>query len=420
MKRYYLTSSLLNTKKLVCFLALVVISMATILLSQPVGAAEVDKSKDAVGGGVNDDFYSSNDITFYSAQACPVGGTASIGIGTLVGNTNAEQIWNYLIAKGLTAEQAAGVMGNIQQESGYKPGVEEQSGGGGFGIIQWTGGRRTNLEAAAADKGVPASDMLFQLDYMYEESINRTSKTIQGSNEWEGLKRQLTIEDALVYWHDNAERSADSPEKVISVRGANAQDAYNSFKNLAPISAPADVSRLAARRDCDPALSTATMGSAGIAKTTLAYAWPTYKGNTIDAMPDYTAAVTKAKSEGRYVGGTIYSGIDCGGFVTLLLHDSGFDPTYNYNGKSSDGAGPTDTQEAWAKANWQTLGRGNEINTADLKPGDVALQPGHTFIYVGDIPGFDSKVASASHNERAPMAGTESLTYSNATWYRKK
>lgn len=172
-------------------------------------------------------------------------------------------------------------------------------------------------------------------------------------------------------------------------------------------------------------------GGGDLSATTLAYAWPTYKGKGGDATQakkEYEKAVADAQKLGEYVGGTIAwcrtnkgksvfsDGVDCGGFVTRLVTDSNWDPGYNYNGKG----GPTPTQEKWLQENWQKLGRGSEIDTGTLKAGDVAMLPGHTFIYVGDIPGFSSKIASASLCNRAPMAGKESLTDSDVTWYRKK
>lgn len=168
-----------------------------------------------------------------------------------------------------------------------------------------------------------------------------------------------------------------------------------------------------------------------LSATTLAYAWPTYKGKGGDATkakPEYEKAVADAQKLGEYVGGTIdwcrsnkgktalSDGVDCGGFVTRLVTDSGWDPHYNFDAKG----GPTGTQEEWLQKNWQKLGLGSEIDTGTLKPGDVAMLPGHTFIYVGDIPGFSSKIASASLCNRAPMAGKESITASDTTWYRKK
>ena len=158
----------------------------------------------------------------------------------------------------------------------------------------------------------------------------------------------------------------------------------------------------------------------------LSYAWPQYhEAPWHDRMPAYAEAVTRSISEGRYVGGSVAGvpGIDCGGFVTILVQNSGLEPNYN------DSKGATGTQEAWVKSHgWKLLNRssGTAVDTSILQPGDVAFSSGHTFIYVGEIPGFDSVIASASYSTRgagrAPMAGKEDLTFGNGVivrWYRK-
>ncbi len=156
-----------------------------------------------------------------------------------------------------------------------------------------------------------------------------------------------------------------------------------------------------------------------------AYAWPEYhKAPFTNRMPDYAEAVTTSISEGRYVGGSINGvpGIDCGGFVTILAQNSGLASDYN------DTKGNTDTQESWVKShNWTLLNSSTStpVDTSILQAGDVAFTNGHTFIYVGEIEGFDSNIASASYGNssaRAPMAGHESLISGNGTtvrWYRK-
>ena len=76
--------------------------------------------------------------------------------------------------------------------------------------------------------------------------------------------------------------------------------------------------------------------------------------------------------------------------------------------------------------NWTLLNKNSEtaIDTSILQPGDVAFSKGHTFIYVGEINGFDSVIASASYGNstaRAPMAGTENLIKGHGVyvrWYR--
>lgn len=70
---------------------------------------------------------------------------------TASGSDNKSKIYNGLISEvGLTAEQAAGGLGNIQSESGgtFSPFIHEYSQSwesGGWGIVQWTGGRRARV-----------------------------------------------------------------------------------------------------------------------------------------------------------------------------------------------------------------------------------------------------------------------------------
>jgi len=165
-----------------------------------------------------------------------------------------------------------------------------------------------------------------------------------------------------------------------------------------------------------------------------AYAWPDYhKPQFVERMPAYANAVTISLSEGRYVGGAVAGvrGIDCGGFVTILTQNSGLEPNYN------SGTGGTTAQEKWVVDNGWTLinvSPTSRVDTSLLLPGDIAFSGGtsyvtngHTFIYVGDIPGFNSVIASASYSYdgtggRAPMAGREDLISSGGTpvrWYRR-
>jgi N-acetylmuramoyl-L-alanine amidase len=149
------------------------------------------------------------------------------------------------------------------------------------------------------------------------------------------------------------------------------------------------------------------------------YAWPTYHDAPyLDMRPDYKTAIAKAQSQGRYVGGGKHPGVDCGGFVTTLMIDSGFEPHYNSDGKG----GATDAQESWLKGNWQQI---HPTSTKDLQPGDVAINSDHTYVYVGNVEGFSSTIASASYSTtglswRTPMAGKEVPADPDFNWYRKK
>ena len=135
------------------------------------------------------------------ATNCVCGGSV-----TLVGSDNAEKAFHFFVSKGLTAIQAAGLMGNIQAESHFDTDIIEGGTGIGYGIAQWSYGRRTALEDAAAAAGVDVADLGFQLNYLYNESLGRDSRTYPGISEWEGLTKQETVIDATIYWQDNFER----------------------------------------------------------------------------------------------------------------------------------------------------------------------------------------------------------------------
>lgn len=60
-------------------------------------------------------------------------------------------------------------MGNIYAESGFNAGAIEGGSGIGFGLCQWSYGRRTQLEAYAASKGLEPSDVDTQIEFLLGE-----------------------------------------------------------------------------------------------------------------------------------------------------------------------------------------------------------------------------------------------------------
>lgn len=155
-----------------------------------------------------------------------------------------------------------------------------------------------------------------------------------------------------------------------------------------------------------------------IIATALNYAWPEYHAAPYTVMkPAYKLAVEKAIAAGKYVGGGPKPGIDCGGFVTRVMQDSGADPAYGGGGNT-----------IYQKAHMDNSGKYEKItvgSTADLQPGDIAIDATHTFMYVGTQPNFETKVASASYSTsgvswRTPMAGQEDVMSSRWSWYRLK
>lgn len=395
-------------------------------------------------------FFSGNDIQFYDPTyqaVCAPGG------GQLVGDTTKEKIWNFLIANDLSPEQAAGLMGNMKSESTFIP-IRYQNDSEfdpfadgshkGWGLVQWDSGRRVAIVNAIREEkpelekyidfkynGIPepneefpAADfdamLLFQLDYMMQETMVRpvTAHQFPGSadKEWERMKEQPTLRDATLFWERNFEVSGDTDAQKEE-RVVDAQAIFDEFKDN---------------------LSAAGSGTAGCAaagdlqELTLAYAWPEYHSPSFaQKMPAYAEAVQTAIADNRYVGTrqSGYEGVDCGGFVTLLITNSGHDPTYNSDGRG----GNTSSQIAWLRENWRLVGRGGSFDPNILKPGDVAIYSngdnGHTFVYVGKEMvemgfggnGSEPGIASASIGStwRAPMAGRESPADSSFEWFTK-
>jgi N-acetylmuramoyl-L-alanine amidase len=160
------------------------------------------------------------------------------------------------------------------------------------------------------------------------------------------------------------------------------------------------------------------------------YAWPDYckqsSGNCkgyaspITMKDPYKAASDAATKQGEYIGAC--GGVDCGGFVTRVMRDSGADPDYNRYPQ-----GNTTQQIDYLRRNsgdGKKYTRVTNINL--LETGDIAIKAdgneGHTFFYVGKITGpngepFNGDSASASMCKRAPMAGPTD-TRSDYEWYR--
>ncbi len=157
--------------------------------------------------------------------------------------------------------------------------------------------------------------------------------------------------------------------------------------------------------------------SGNAVQTAINYAWPTYTAPPFTTLkPSYATAVKAAQKAGKYVGGGINPGVDCGGFVTRTMQDSGVDPKYG-------GGGNVVTQHKYIKESglYKLVA---VKSTVDLRPGDIAIaiDEGHTFMYVGpnntgsngdgSPAKFTTSIASASYSTtgrswRAPMAGHE-------------
>lgn len=97
-------------------------------------------------------------------------------VSDLEGGTNAEKIFNGLVAQGYSEAAASAVVGNLYREAGVDAAGDiklhsENADGSSIGIAQWTGGRKEAFLAFAEAAGEPWPDtsLEVQLNYMLME-----------------------------------------------------------------------------------------------------------------------------------------------------------------------------------------------------------------------------------------------------------
>jgi hypothetical protein len=93
-------------------------------------------------------------------------------------SNNEHTAFTFFVNQGLTPIQAAGIVGNLMQESSVVPTSVEYGGGPGRGIAQWSVGGRwdssrgDNMTSFAADHGLSRTSLDAQLQFIWFELEN--------------------------------------------------------------------------------------------------------------------------------------------------------------------------------------------------------------------------------------------------------
>jgi cell wall-associated NlpC family hydrolase len=98
--------------------------------------------------------------------------------------TTQYKVWNALRAAGYNEIATAAAMGNIQHESGFRADAIEKGSGVGFGLVQWSYGRRTAMENYAKQKGVNPSDLKVQIEYLLNELAPKSGIWTKASSKY--------------------------------------------------------------------------------------------------------------------------------------------------------------------------------------------------------------------------------------------
>jgi hypothetical protein len=211
-------------------------------------------------------FRNQNDIIYVAPEESVC--TSSAGDTTsdipITGGDNEEKAWNYLTGKGLTGEQAAGIMGNIAIESHFDP--LASNAGNYLGIAQWdVAGRWAALVRWAHANGLDERKFETQLKYLWKEATTRTSGNI------EGLKKYNDIPHTTWYWgrfFEVAIISGSTSEtpltnvQALSERTTAAQDIFDRYSGSTPGGDAATVGSPSSS-DCSGTSGGSTSGTVG-------------------------------------------------------------------------------------------------------------------------------------------------------------
>jgi hypothetical protein len=146
-------------------------------------------------------------------------------------------VLNYLMTHaGLTAPQAAGVIGNLLVESAstMDPSIKQFNGGPAKGIAQWEAGRLVALQNYAASKGKPWDDLDTQLDFLISELDGRqnTLERVKGSQNVLDAANNFMVHfetpNVVVKAYKSGDWSkADAQAQIRAGRGQAILDAFN-------------------------------------------------------------------------------------------------------------------------------------------------------------------------------------------------
>lgn len=205
-------------------------------------SAATNSIMEGLGLKVSDNSSGSSDGTSVSND--------SIESANLSGSGNAQKIWNYFKSKGLTNEGTAGLMGNMQQESGLNPinlqnsyekklGYTDQSytsavdngsynnfvnDSAGYGLVQWTyHSLKQELLNYKKQTGKSIGDLGMQLGFLTQQLQTKYPGV------WSTLKSTNSIQDATNKVMLEFERPADQSQSAKNRRAGFSKSFYNSY-----------------------------------------------------------------------------------------------------------------------------------------------------------------------------------------------
>lgn len=135
----------------------------------------------------------------------------------------ATDVYNRYQQDGLTDAEAAGMTGNIAQESDFNTGAVSSDGYGARALIQWDGDRYARFEKWCEDNGRDPSDWRAQVDYSVEEMKTTEPDALRRMRE---RGDDLTPEEAAQIIREDYERP-DPAQANDAIRMSEARRVYD-------------------------------------------------------------------------------------------------------------------------------------------------------------------------------------------------
>ena len=336
----------------------------------------------------------------------------------LTGKTNEEKIWNYLVAAGLTAHGAAGLMGNLYAESGlvptnlqntyekklgytdatYTAAVDSgkyqffETDQAGYGLAQWTYcTRKAELIDYAKCCRKSIGDLEMQLDFLMKELREDFKKVLAV------LTTASTVKEASDIVLTQFERPADQGSTVKAKRASYGQTYYNKYGGGTTATGTASGNggtKMTAKELVAKAIDVAKNHNT-------VYMWGVFGAPVTENViagkaaqyPDwYTAAKQTAF---RKLIGKGYFGFDCVCLIKALLWGWTGDSSKSYGGATYASNGVPDIG---ADA---MIGKCSGVSTTgwdSMEIGEALWCSGHIGLYIGDglavecTPAWQNKV----------------------------
>ena len=208
----------------------------------------------AIGTGMVASIYNGKDVLndfLYGSTTTPTDGTTpNNGTNPDIGDISdtAQAVWTFFTGKGYTPETTAGILGNMEAESGVDPTrIQNKGKGPAAGICQWESWRNKSMRWKgmadyAASKGKDWQDLQSQLEWLDMELQGKDPSTLSYLKKrvggFEAFKSLTDVDKATTEFMKCFERPG---VEHLERRLKSANDFYNRLKGGGNVAANGDI-----------------------------------------------------------------------------------------------------------------------------------------------------------------------------------